>query len=49
MNLYVIASKLGGCVIQILGFLSNVKVVLIVGARAMVCNIYVVGIKIDTR
>lgn len=49
INFYVIANKLGGCEIQILGLLGKVKFVIIMRAREMVCNIYLVGIKIDTR
>lgn len=49
INFYVIANKLGGCEIQILGLFGKVEVVLIIRARGMVCNIYLVGIKIDTR
>jgi len=49
INFCVIANRLGECVIQILGLLGKVKVLLIMRAGGMVCNIYLVGIKIDTR
>jgi hypothetical protein len=49
INFYVIANRLGDCVIQILGLLGKVKFVLIMRASGMVCNIYLAGIKIDTR